>query len=111
VATAGTNQTYEVRYTATESFVSVAEVTQTGAVPVRYAFNDNGDLESDTYAPKTDAAIVVTYTRDAVTNHVRGVTVTCPSGEEGRAARGLPATVRDQDEIRARLLAECGERH
>jgi YD repeat-containing protein len=102
-------ETYEVKYAATESHVSAAVVTQTGAAPVRYAFNDNGDLESETYNPDTDAAVVVRYTRDAVTNHVTGVTVTCPSARRERMTRSLPSSARDQEDVKARLLAGCGQ--
>jgi YD repeat-containing protein len=80
---------YELSYRKDDGRISQTDLRQSSGQHRRIKFNPTGYMISDTYAPDTQAAVEVSYDRDASTNVVTAVTVTCPSGR-WRVPRSMP---------------------
>jgi YD repeat-containing protein len=100
--------TFEASYKTSGSQVVETTFVESGAPPIRYAFNAKGALASETYEPDTEEMVAVKYDRDALTNLVSGLTVSCRSGR-WHFTRSLPATSRTKDQVKQQLLAECSK--
>ncbi len=98
----------EASYKVSGSRVIETTFVETGAPPIRYVFNAKGAVESETYEPGTDEMVAVKYDRDAQTNLLSGLTVSCRSGR-WHFSRSQPANPRTEEQVKQQLLAECSK--
>jgi YD repeat-containing protein len=105
-AASGEPYVFEASYKTSGSDVVESTFRESGAPPVRAVYNAKREMESETYDPDTDNMVLIKYDRDAITNLLSGLTVSCRSGR-WHFTRSQPASRQTQESVKEQLLEEC----
>ena len=93
-----------VRYTIEGKSVVQADFDEGDGLK-RYRYNTHGYRTSETFDADSSQPIAFTYDRDATTNVLKGVTMSC-NGPDGPIARQVPLLSDGDDSIKAALMRE-----
>jgi len=105
---AGEPYVFEASYKTSGADVVESTFAESGAPPVRAVYNARRQVESETYGRNTDEGVIIKYDRDATTNLLSGLTVSCRSGR-WHFTRSQPASSQTQEAVKQQLLVECGK--